>query len=115
MPENRQRFRLNKNLLVSYQKIDDYMRSPSKSKDISAGGMCLPVFHRLEVGTTLKIWLDLKDNKGTIAAIGEVVWINRRNNAECPYEAGVKFIEINSANADRISKYIDSLKDASAA
>jgi hypothetical protein len=112
MPEHRQRVRLNKNLLVSYQKLNDYMRSPSKSKDISEEGVCLPVFHRLEVGTTLKMWIDLKDNKGPIVAIGEVAWINRRNDAECPYEAGIKFIEVNSANRDRIAKYISNLKDA---
>lgn len=112
MQEQRQSVRLIKPLLVSYQKLTDYMRSPSRSKDISDTGICLLVFHSLEVGTTLKLSIDFKDNSTPTTAIGEVVWLKRRNNAEYPFEAGIKFVEINAANRRKISDYIKSLGDS---
>lgn len=112
MQERRQYIRIDKSLSISYQKLSDYMRSPSRSKDISETGLRLYVFHRLEPGTTLKLWIDFKDAKEPIVAIGEVVWLNRRNDAENPFEVGIKFVEINPANRDKLINFIKSKKES---
>ncbi len=111
MSERRQTIRINESFKITYKVI-----SPpdgwgnSVSMNISKGGIALPIDHRLIPGVVLDLQIKLIENTNPIEATGEVVWIKEnpsKNEAEFPYLVGIKFINIDLRDRDRIYYYIE--------
>ena len=94
MQERRQHIRLNKSFEVSYRISNQLIQFSSRSVDISIGGICLSAPQRLEPGTVFQLELRPTGVKKSIAATGKVMWLKERNDAQFPFEIGIKFIRI---------------------
>jgi c-di-GMP-binding flagellar brake protein YcgR len=106
MQERRQYIRLSKSLIIIYRVKNQFLRSGTRSKDICAGGICLPVFQRLESGTILELEIRLSEYGKPIKAIGEVAWVRKIEDAQFPFEIGIKFINIDASEQRIILDYV---------
>lgn len=112
MEERRQFIRINKSLIVRYQVLKDFLQaSSSESKDISEGGIRLPVAKRFIPGIILKLWIRLEEISEPIIAVGEVLWLKDISGSGLPYEVGIKFIKIDSGDRSRLYNYVSKLSE----
>jgi c-di-GMP-binding flagellar brake protein YcgR len=101
MENRRQHIRVSKSLEVKYRILNGFLRSGSRSTDVSKGGICLPIIQRLDSGTTLELEICLGEMTKSIEAIGEVVWLSHRKGGQFPFEVGIKFIKIAPIDIDK--------------
>lgn len=83
------------------------------TRNISAGGICLIVYEKIEPGSILSLKLYLPDVKKTIQAQGKVVWSSHftiGSDQRDRYDLGIEFTEIDDSVRDEISKYLFKLK-----
>ncbi|MFA7677164.1 MAG: PilZ domain-containing protein [Candidatus Omnitrophota bacterium] len=106
MKERRQSIRINDSLKVSYQVIKSFRLVSTQSKDISEGGMSLPILQRLSPGMALDLEIYLSDSQKPIKATGEIMWSKEVTGLKFPYMVGVKFLKINPAALNRIRNYV---------
>jgi len=106
MQEQRQYIRLSKSLVVGYKIKGQFLSSGGRSKNISAGGICLPIFQMLNLGTILDLEVHLKEFEKPIKVTGEIIWITKREDVRLPFEAGIKFIKIDPSERNKIFYYI---------
>lgn len=106
MEERRKYIRINESLAVHYQILKAFMKSGSRSKDISGGGICFPVLQNIPVGTILELEIESPQIVRSIKATGMVKWIKKRENLQFPYEIGVEFINIDSTDRNNLINYI---------
>jgi c-di-GMP-binding flagellar brake protein YcgR len=106
MEERRKIIRISASMTISYRVMRGFILSSSRSKDISAGGICLPTWHRFEPGVALELKIYLTEFSKPIEAIGEVVWLNEKNDIRFPYLLGIKFVKIDEADRDKIKDHI---------
>jgi len=92
--ERRRQVRLSKSLLVSYREVKDYIKTGSRSIDISRGGIRLPTPRNFRVGTTLKLEISAPNNSGKLSLTGEVAWTRKTSGGRFPFEMGLRFIDI---------------------
>jgi c-di-GMP-binding flagellar brake protein YcgR len=82
----------------------------NKGKNISAGGLCIMVFEKLEMGTLLKLEFPLQDADKPIIIKGKVVWIEEHviysHKTHVYYNCGVEFIDISPQDQENISHYV---------
>lgn len=80
------------------------------SKDINPGGIRVMLFDKFEEGTLLKLKFLIPGDEDFITATGQIVWINAvfgdNVNLKKTYDAGIKFIYIDSSDRKRITNYI---------
>lgn len=107
MSERRKYIRISDSLIISYRALNAFLRSGSRTKDISQTGICLPIPQRLEPGALLELEIHLREFEKTIVVTGKVVWIKERKNAQFPFEAGIEFIKIDPSDRDKIFSYIN--------
>jgi c-di-GMP-binding flagellar brake protein YcgR len=104
--ERRQYIRIKRSVVVSYRIVKQFLGSGSRTKDICAGGICLPVFQMLEPHTILDLEISLPDSINPIKATAEIVWVGKREDAQFPFEAGMKFLKIDLSGRDKIFNYV---------
>ena len=102
MQEKRKYLRINKSMVVSYAISRNFLKSGSRSQNVSLGGMALPTIQRLEPGTILDMEIQLEEEKKAVPIMAEVVWSQRKVDSRYPFEAGVKFFEVNDFDRDNI-------------
>lgn len=93
---------------VRYKGMTDDIRGYSLTKDVSEGGMGLPVNGRIQSGTLLELEIILERLKRKIemAAVVKVVWSRRNAEHWMPrYSAGLKFVEISPSDKDALVNY----------
>ncbi len=112
MKERRHYIRINKAFSVSYRVLKDFLTSSSHSRNISEGGICLPIYHRFEPGVVLALKIAILEFNISIKAIGEVVWFKEVNDAKHPFWVGIKFVEISDSDQNKLRSYIDKVKPA---
>jgi c-di-GMP-binding flagellar brake protein YcgR len=82
----------------------------SKGKNISAGGLCIMVFEKLEIGTLLKFEFALQDADNPIIARGKVVWIEElviySYETHVSYDCGIEFVDISPHDQEVISRHV---------
>jgi len=113
MKENREFARLDLNVKVDWKKISETSEPKQefsdKSKNISAGGLCLVVYEKLNIGEKVQIELELPSKK-VIQAEGIVVWISEYEisgrEEETIYDIGVEFVKISKKERDEINKFV---------
>lgn len=79
------------------------------SRDISGSGIGLTTDEKLSKEAILELKINIPES-GVISAKGEVVWISEislREDGKGPFSAGVKFIDINLNDHQKITEYID--------
>ena len=105
--ERRQFVRLSSNFNISYKVISPPDgQGSSTGINISEGGISLPISHLLCPGIILELGITLGDGKDTIVTTGEVMWVKERDDSKYPYTIGIKFININPRDHDRIYYHI---------
>ena len=108
MEEKRRFPRYNRSLEVEYSpKGRGVIYSHALSKNISKGGICIPVLSRLvRTGDSIKIDIYPGGKRIPISAKGEVVWTKETSVISglqsFNTEAGIKFTEVDAAALDGI-------------
>ena len=107
MDERRQYIRIDKSTAVSYRVLEQFLGSGSRSKNISEGGICLPLHQRFGVGVVLELKIHLAELSQPILAIGKVVWLEeKKEDVNFPFELGIQFIKISPADKNKIITHI---------
>jgi len=112
----RRRFpRLDTSVDIEYGifKKESLQEGKAVTKNISAGGICLIVYEKIEIGTILDIRSNLKDINYIIKARGKIVWSS--NFTVMPgniarYDLGIEFVEIKEDDRQKLSQYVLNLK-----
>jgi c-di-GMP-binding flagellar brake protein YcgR len=107
MKEQRRYVRIDKTFAVSFHKVKGLLHSGTRTKDISEGGVCLPLDQYFCVDSLLEIEIRCDDFKGPLKALVRIVWIVNRYNSEFPFEAGLEFLEIPPVQRDILRDYIN--------
>lgn len=95
--------------MISHKFLKGAYRTGSRSKDISEGGMCFPVHRSIEPGTNLELQIYIADSKKPILAIGEVMWLQKRDDVRYPFLAGVRFKNIDVLDRGKLRSYISEI------
>lgn len=113
-PERRGYIRVSESLSVSYTPVDATQRQyKSVAKSISGGGIKLPLKEELAVGTLLSLKLELLKAKKKIQFEARIVWVRPNpKDRNFPYEGGLEFINISSAERTMLSNYVQYLNRA---
>ncbi len=113
-PERRRYIRVGISLLVSYNVVDaPHEHKELIAKNISGGGMRLPLKEKLTVGTLLELQLGLLKEKERIQLEAKVIWVKPTpDDRQYPYEAGIEFINIDFVKRNMISNCIQYLNRA---
>ena len=106
MEERRQHIRISDSLKVVYQVLKSFRSVTSNTRDISEGGIRLPILQRLQPGMVIELELHLPDLRKPIRAIGEIVWLKEIEDLKFPFVVGVKFINIDTVSLGKIRDYI---------
>ena len=89
------------------------LKQKTLSKNISAGGICLIVYEKIEPGTELALRFHLSDSDYNIKAKGRVVWMSPfsvGSEQQERYDLGIEFTQIDKQAQEKIAQYIFSLK-----
>jgi len=82
----------------------------SNSRDLSAGGVKVEVTESIKPNTVLWMEIALPNEADPLQAKGEVVWQEKISTTEnIRYEMGIKFLEMDLNDRNRLSKYLFSL------
>lgn len=75
--------------------------------NISAGGLCLVVPHKIPEGAFLELKFDFPPPEQPVYALGKVVRVETiEDKMETRYELGIRFTNINPKDQERINTYI---------
>lgn len=110
--EQRKEKRLSDSLIVSLQVSNRTLKTVCQSKDISPGGICLRLPQELELGSTLKVWIELANTTPPVLVIGKVTWQKELKEPGYPVEVGIEFTMMDPAVKEKLCKYIQNLKKA---
>ena len=107
-PERRKYFRVALPLLISYTVVDTPLEHKGfSSKDISGGGMRLPLKEKLAPGTLLEVQLDLLKDEKKILLKARIIWVKPvPDDVDYSYEAGIEFINIDVSERIMISNCV---------
>ena len=113
--ERRKFIRLNINVDIRFSLIKNTVQEEikSKSRNISAGGICIMTGESLKAGDVLKIEIILPENPPIVHALGKVSWIKPfgyLDEKKQRYDVGVEFVEIDERERERVNKYVFSLR-----
>lgn len=106
MDERRKNVRVGDDLLISYRMCKTIFASSSRLKDISLGGIRLPVQQHWGPGTMLELDFSFPETKELLKTKGEVKWSLDFLHREYRYLLGVQFIELSLSDRDRIKDHI---------
>ncbi len=113
MRENREYVRLDSNLRVNWRKImettDHIVEFPDVTTNVSAGGLCMIMHERINVGDELKLRMELPSKK-FIYAQGIVLWINEfeinKREGKRIYYTGIEFTELHGEFQHALKEFV---------
>jgi c-di-GMP-binding flagellar brake protein YcgR len=111
MEEHRHYMRVSKSITVSFKVPNQFMISSAMTKDISCGGICMPIMQGFKPGVVLEMTFKIRELAAPITALGEIAWTGKSNNRQFPFEVGIKFIRIDPQDCEKIASHIQ--KDSS--
>lgn len=77
------------------------------SKNISKGGIRLPVSRVVKNGDTINLDIDISQKKGGVSAIGKVRWVKEIGRpSPLGLEAGLEFTKIDPRDVERLLKTV---------
>ncbi len=102
MEERRKFLRVSEKIRIGYKIKKGFLRTETRSNDLSPGGICFSVPQRLGEGVVLEMTLYLSDSAGSIEALGKVVWTMPASGEHYPFTIGVEFIDMSPEDQKRI-------------
>ena len=110
-PVERRRFpRLIASVDVEYSILrKGTLQEQAVTKNISAGGICLIVYEKIEPGTFLALKILLSSINYIIEAKAKVIWSSYFTvgpDGRDRYDLGIEFVEINESDRQKISQYV---------
>ena len=93
---------------VSYSVLErPECRGTTLSKDISKGGVCIPLPVSLERGSRLHLSIQLPKSRRPLSVWGEVMWQGTPVATPKPrFETGIRFIELDPSRILRIAQFL---------
>ena len=107
--ERRENIRVSKSIEVSYRTVTSFMKSGSRSIDISKGGIRLVAYHSLNPNTVIELEIRLLEFQRPIKVRGMVLWVNHTEGKHYPFEIGIKFTEIDPRDIEVINGICEKL------
>jgi len=109
MGQERRRFERVESLVsVNYVSEGAEINNYSLTRDISEGGLSIPLSNRLPSGAKMDIAIIISDKKSEekISAVAKIVWSRRNTEHWKPrYSAGLEFLDIQPFDKERLLKY----------
>ena len=108
MEERRRFIRYGHEFEIDYSpKGDGVIYSQSISKNISRGGICIPVLSRLvRIGDSIKLDIYINNRRNPVTCMGKVVWIKEMNTIAghllLDAEAGIEFTDVNTRDLEKL-------------
>ena len=88
---------------VRYSPQGDAKENYTVSKNVSRGGIRLPVSRIVKNGDTLKLDIDINQKRGRVFAIGKVRWLKEISRpSPLGLDAGLEFTKIDSLDVERL-------------
>ena len=113
MKERRRYVRINESIRISYRIVQGSLKTDSQCIDISEGGIRLPVFQEMEVGTILELRVHISEFSHPLFLIGKVVWIRKKPVGEFRFVAGIRFLRARPLRDRRvITTFIKQLRES---
>ena len=112
-PERRKFPRIRTELLVRYKIIKAPQKDyEAKTKDISAGGICLVAREQVTPGAVLALEIRFPHSEEPIVACGRVIWSRPSSLGLSPaghqrFDNGIEFEEISEADRQRIKEHVE--------
>ncbi len=114
MIEKRKFVRITASILIKWKKTEGIpnktLNSLNIAKNVSRGGICLPMDQKIRVGENLALELRLPTRqiikiKGKVTYVNdftEIVDLKRRNN----YDVGIEFLEMSKEDRNEFNKFV---------
>jgi c-di-GMP-binding flagellar brake protein YcgR len=94
---------------VKYEvlKVSLLRAEENQSKNVSAGGICLVVSEKINIGALLRLKLSLKGEVNFIIVKGKVIWAEEFSvNDYKAYDCGIEFVDVDPQDQRNISLYL---------
>ena len=104
--ESRAHLRIDEKFSVSYHLLKMPHSVSSQAANISETGLRLPVLHKFSPGTHIELEITVQGLSRAVVAVAEVIWCRERKDIRFPYEAGMRFIKIDSSDCNKLRQYI---------
>jgi len=97
---------------IEYRLALDKLGPVAQSRNVSEGGICIPLIRKLGPKAVLNLKIYLTAFKKPIRAAGKIVWTNQYSprGKKTPFIAGVKFTRLDPADRQKIKKYIETIE-----
>ena len=111
--EKRKFSRIPLNVKVRYDvlKGSPHRTEETRSKNISAGGICLAISEKIDTGALLRLKLFLQGEDDFVIVTGEVVWVEEfsiNDTADYKaYDCGIEFFDFNDLDQEKIIRYLE--------
>jgi c-di-GMP-binding flagellar brake protein YcgR len=111
MEERRKFVRLDTSVKVRYKVlVNTEDHNDTNSRNLSASGVKIEVKDPVKPNSVLWMEIALPNEADPLQAKGEVVWQEKISTSEnIRYEMGIKFLEMDVTDRNRLSKYLFSL------
>ncbi len=111
MEERRKFVRLDTSVKIRYKILmSNDNQNNTNTRDLSTGGVKIEVKEPIKANTVLWLEIDLPTEADPLQAKGEVVWQEKISTSEnISYEMGIKFLEMDLNDRNRLNKYLFSL------
>jgi c-di-GMP-binding flagellar brake protein YcgR len=112
--ERRRNPRFSVNLPTEYWQTHGLKSRPSRTINISKGGLQLHLSEPLEIGQTMRLALftDFGPDLNPIEALVQVVWKDKPLGKDGHYQIGVKIIDISWKNMDQLQNLLNILMNS---
>jgi len=91
-------------------KVSPRWAEENRSNNVSAGGICLTVPEKIDIGALLRLKLFLQDEDDFITIKGKVVWVEEfsinHTSDHKAYDCGLKFVDVDPQDQKKISRYL---------
>ena len=109
MIERRRFVRLHDSLKISYKIIGQTdIVSEQFTDNISGVGISFPLRHRMDPGSIVELTIQIPGHPKLISAVGEVIWLNHRQEAVFPFVVGIRFSKVSEDEQEELKGYVQS-------
>lgn len=95
---------------ISYHILKALSGTSVKTKNISAGGICIPSILNCTPNVMVELRLFLRSKVAPIPLIGEIVWVKESPENRMMFNVGVKFVALNDDQQKCIADYLHEMK-----
>jgi len=110
--ERRRHFRVDADMPVRYSLTKGTTNfKAAKTKNISAGGICISIKEKLTPMDTVSLEIDMDGSRGFVIAKGEVMWVKEGPKQEGTegvrhFDVGLEFKDLSNRDKDKLFNFI---------